>query len=521
MWQVGFLSLLFSLVPPLTARSLAQTQKTTQAEQFANRALESARSGNIVQAEAELRRAVALAPDNPKFLGDLGAILGREGKLQEAAAYLEKASKIDPTNLVLRRDLAATELNLGEERRAQRNLEYILTKQPGDREVTLLLGLVTANLKDYRRAIALFDTVPDLVHQQPQTVAALARCYYNTGKAAKARRFLLAMLETHEGPQDIFLGAEMAEEARDGPTAARLFDSIRSTYPDRPRLEYHLADAEYESGHYAESRSLLEQLIRGGHGTSAAFNLLGRCYAKENQMAPARKALETAITLEPSKEVYYYSLTSVLVDHKEIGSALVAANLWTTRFPASYYAFNTKADIEMKLQSYKHAADSYRQALNLRPSSEPAALGLAEANTAAGFDSQAEAAFQVGIRRFPKAGPLYREYGKLLLQMSTQGTPGVKQRAAKMLETAVQLNGSDEEARFLLGNFWLNEGKADRALPELIAAAHLSPKESKIHFALWRAYNKLGMKAKAQKQLQIFRQLQRTTPSRKAMSDAR
>jgi tetratricopeptide (TPR) repeat protein len=499
----------------------AQAQEALRAEQFAQHALELARSGNLAQAETELRRAVVLAPDNPKFLGDLGAILGAEGKLRDAAVYLGKASKIDPRNLNLRSDLAATESYLGEERRAQRNLEYILTKRPGDRQATLLLGMVTANLKEYQQALALFESVPDLVKQQPQSVAALAQCYYHIGQAAKARQVLLAMPKTQDNGQGVFLGAQIAEQAQDGPTAERLFDSIQSTYPDVPRLEYHLADAEYESGQYTESQSLLERLIRDGHGTSEAFNLLGRCYAKENQMAPARKALETAITLGPSKEAYYSSLTAVLLVHREIPAALVAAKFWAGRFPTSYNALSMKADIEMRLQFYKLAVSSYRQALNLRPSSETAALGLAEADAAVGMESQAETAFQAGIRRFPKAAPLYREYGKTLLRLSAEGTPGVKLRAAMMLERAVRLDSSDGEARYLLGDLWLSEGKAREALPELIAAAHLSPKESKIRLALWRAYNELGMNAQARKQLQIFRQLQRATPPRNAMSDAR
>jgi predicted Zn-dependent protease len=332
---------------------------------------------------------------------------------------------------------------------------------------------------------------------------------------------LLGLLKTPEDPRGVFLGAQVAEEALDGPTAARLFDSIRLTYPDSFRLEYHLAHAEYESGQCAESRSLLEQLIHSGHGTSVAFNLLGRCYAVEDKMGLARKALETAITLRPSLEANYSDLTAILLIHGEIPAALVAAKLWTRRFPSSYRAVHMKADIDMRLHFYQQAASSYQQGLKLRPASEADTLGLAEAEAAAGLEPQAEAAFQTGIRRFPRDEPLYREYGRTLLQLSKEGTPGIQERAAMMLETAIRLNSSDWEAQYLFGNMWLSEGKASRALPKLIAAARLSPKQSKVRFALWRAYNELGMNAQANKQLEIFRQLQRVGPQPKAISDAR
>ncbi|MGH9448364.1 MAG: hypothetical protein ACRD3O_22000, partial [Terriglobia bacterium] len=163
----------------------------------------------------------------------------------------------------------------------------------------------------------------------------------------------------------------------------------------------------------------------------------------------------------------------------------------------------------------------YKKAFKLRPSSETAALGVAEAEAAAGLESQAETAFRTGIRRFPKAAPLYRGYGKTLLQLSAEGAPDAKHRAALALETAVHLDSSDWEARYLLGNLRLSEGKPRVALPDLIAAARLAPKEGKVRFALWRAYNELGMNVQAHKQLDIFRQLQRAAPSPKAMSDAR
>lgn len=53
------------------------------------------------QAEAgveELRKAVTLAPDNPRFMVELGSALHRAGKVDEAALQLRAAIKVDPDN---------------------------------------------------------------------------------------------------------------------------------------------------------------------------------------------------------------------------------------------------------------------------------------------------------------------------------------------------------------------------------------------------------------------------------------
>jgi cytochrome c-type biogenesis protein CcmH/NrfG len=81
----------------------------TQAEQHARQGLQFAQSGNLEAAELELRKAVALDPENSGYLADLGGILGMARKLPEAEVFFRKALRLDPGSLTIRRDLAANE----------------------------------------------------------------------------------------------------------------------------------------------------------------------------------------------------------------------------------------------------------------------------------------------------------------------------------------------------------------------------------------------------------------------------
>src|SRR4029077_12594677 len=159
-----------------------------------------------------------------------GLELSQKGDLQSAKLCLEKGLKLDPNDVEARYYLAVNQYRLGQYAPAKAALESILRAKPEMRPATLLLGAVLEKLDDYRPAIRLLESVADLVRQQPEWIAILARCYYHTDLLDKGRE-TLNWLQT-AGPAAIFLGAETAAQCGDLGTAERLFLSIRSTYPD-------------------------------------------------------------------------------------------------------------------------------------------------------------------------------------------------------------------------------------------------------------------------------------------------
>ena len=60
------------------------------------------------------------------------------------------------------------------------------------------------------------------------------------------------------------------------------------------------------------------------------------------------------------------------------------------------------------------------------------------------------------------------------------------------------------ESHYQLGNLALGSDKTQEALQHLEAAAKLSPKNSKTHFALARLYRRLGRAEDASKELALY-----------------
>src|ERR1700730_7905786 len=155
------------------------------AQEHADRDLELARSGDLKGAEGELRQAVYLSPNEPDYLAGLGGVLGMQHRREEADQYFEKTLKIDPGNLTVRRNLAADQWQTGRLQEATANLERILKAKPHDRPTVLLLGMVAENSKRFAKAAELLGSVPELVNQRPESIAALGRSYYQTGQKQK------------------------------------------------------------------------------------------------------------------------------------------------------------------------------------------------------------------------------------------------------------------------------------------------------------------------------------------------
>jgi len=66
-------------------------------------------SGEEREAERELRRALAAAPNDVRTLVNLGALLGRMGRKGEARVLLEKASRLEPDHPALARNVSLLE----------------------------------------------------------------------------------------------------------------------------------------------------------------------------------------------------------------------------------------------------------------------------------------------------------------------------------------------------------------------------------------------------------------------------
>jgi tetratricopeptide (TPR) repeat protein len=497
--------LIVCLVYPLT--SLGAADRSTEAENHANNGLDLAQAGDLVAAEAELRHAVRLAPRNADFLADLGTVLAMERKLGESTDVLKQALRLDSSNLTARQHLGANLWQLHRYVEAKEELEVLLKKKPGDKPATLLLGMVSENMKDYAAAARLLGSVPALVREQPESIAALARSFYRTGRKEKGRAALQQLLTHPAGPPGVLLGAQIADEMHDYATAEKLLVSIKPLFADQATVGYQLALVQYHAKGFVASQRTLQNLVDSGYKSGKVLNLLGWCYQQQYLVEKAVSAFDQSIALEPEQESNYLDLANILLINRSLPAALKVANRTTEAFRNSPEAFGLKGSVELKLGQFNDAIDSYRKALHIDAANSDAALGLAEAQSAAGLTNDAIASFEASLKQYPKDARFRLQYALMLLKESETGNAVAEVRAEQLLKSAIALNPSLPGVHYYLGDLALKKGQIAEAVWYLERAAKIDAESAQVHFALSRAYRRVGRKQEASREMAFYQNL--------------
>ncbi len=483
------------------------TSQSDSAETHEQVGLQFAQAGNLLLAEGELRKAVAMAPQNPGFLQELGTVLAMEKKLEESTSFFERALRIDPRALTARRYLAANLWQLRRFAEARQNLQTLLRTKPDDPQALLLLGMVSENTADYATAAKMLASVPALVRAQPESIAALARSYYHIGEADKARHWLKELLNHPMGTQAVLLGAQIADEAQDYQTAESLLISLQSSPPDRVTLKYRLALVKFHAKQFAESERIVRGLLDAGNESGEIYRLLGWCRQEQHHHQEAVHAFQQAIQLEPTNERSYLDLGEILLRERRLVPALELTKRTTNAFPDSSRAFLLRGAVELEAILFTDAVNSFSRAIQLDPASRDATSGLASAQFGAGMTQQSKATLEEAIGKFSQKARFELELGQLLLKEAETGDEIAQNKAEQLLNSAIAHDDALAEAHYQLGDLALGRGQAQRALIHLERAAKLDPTSAKVHFSLARAYRRLGKNEEAAKQSALYDKL--------------
>jgi tetratricopeptide (TPR) repeat protein len=507
-WRLPiFLSLFVLLCGAVAPCADYSKANRTTVEAHVVRALELAHEGKFENAEAELRQAVKLAPADPQVLATLGTILAMQQKMGESTEVFKKALQLNSNDLTTRRYLAANLWQLHRYREARDNLQIVLKQTPDDKPSRLLLGMVAENMEDYAMAARMLASVPDQVQKQRESIAALARAYYHLGQTSQAEATLTLLSSPSFGPEAVFLGAQIADEMGDFPTAESLFTSILDTFADRPRLEYSLALVAYHAGRIESGADILSQLVKSGTATASVFNLLGWCYQKQGRSEEALRALEQSIQLAPSEEISYLDLAKILLAQHALPAALRAATRATGTFPNSAAAYELRGVVEKEMGQFTDAVEAYAKSVRIEPLRPDPLVGLAQSQAAAGMIKEAKASFETGIRKFPKDARFKAEFGVMLVAQSEAGDATAEARASQLLRSALILDPALPAAHYQLGNLALKNNHIAEAQQHLEQATKLDPGNRQAHFALARVYRRLGRTDDAAHEMEVHDQL--------------
>lgn len=146
-------------------------------------------------AEEELRRALALSPNNAEIYRQYAVFLRMANRYQEAIAAAQRAVALDPLSVDKRADLGAAYLIARQDDRAIQELREGAAMNPELQVPHWFLSIAYEYTGRSREALSESERAVALSHRDPLRLASLAHAYAHFGQPGEARKILAELMQ--------------------------------------------------------------------------------------------------------------------------------------------------------------------------------------------------------------------------------------------------------------------------------------------------------------------------------------
>lgn len=285
--------------------------------------------------EADLKKAIEVAPQSALPYAAMGDYLARHAKIQEGRLYYERALDRDPNYFPPLAGIAATLMNEKQDKKALERVQAQIMKAPRNDAMYSLLGGLQVGDKDLagaetslRKAVELNENNLDAfillskvemargeadsavgtayksVEDNPRNVGAyffagtLEELQNRTQKAEDWYKKALEV-EPNYAPAANNLAYLMLQNGENTDVALSLAQIARQRMPDSPNAADTLAWAYYEKGIYSLASDLLQEALEKSPDNATYHYHLGMVYEKQNNAAAAKKHFLRALQINP------------------------------------------------------------------------------------------------------------------------------------------------------------------------------------------------------------------------------
>jgi serine/threonine-protein kinase len=408
-------------------------------------ALRFAQPPQLTEAVRYLSAAVALRPDSPGTLHDLGAALHANGQAEEAIACHYKAMELDSK-------LAAAHNNLGTALAAK--------------------GRMDEAIQCYRKAV---EIDPNVASFHTNLGAAL----FDKGKVNEAIaccRKAIA-LDRRNAFAHYNLGYFLHDKGKVDEAIACYHKAI-ALDPMYATAHTNLGFALKSKGQLDDAIACLEKAIALDPKSAAAHSILDSAHARKGELDEAIAYCRKAIDLDPKYTEAHCNLGAALADKGQVDEAIACYHKAIDLDPKSVQAHYNLGNALQRKGRLDEAIASYQKAIALDPKSAQAHGNLGSALKAKGKLDEAIACYQKSIELAPKDALAHTNLGNALF------AKGRLDKAIACYQKAIELDPKDTLAHTNLGGLWSRLGQWDEAIACFQRAIALGAKSATAHAGL-------------------------------------
>ena len=242
-----------------------------------------------------------------------------------------------------------------------------------------------------------------------------------------------------------------------------------------------------------------------------AHRVQGELDERDGNPLGAVHEFELAATLDPSEQNYFVWGTELLL-HRASSPAAVVFKKGSSAHPTSARMLTGLGAALYAGGSYKEAASELCRASDLEPGNAAPYVFLGKMEiTAAIALSCAEEKLARFLQQQPGNAQANYYFAMVLSKQGREAKdPADAQRAQELLDRAVAIDSKLGEAYLQLGILYAGQGANDRAIAAYSKAIEVTPNLSEAHYRLSQLYKRMGEKAKADKEMQVYIQVQKS-----------
>ena len=472
------------------------------------------RLARLDEAEAELRKAVALNDGHADALYNLGFVCSRRGRYDEARALLENARRIDPESQDIRYRLAAVLKKLGETAAAARELDaFREAKERAQRQtraaVSVEQGRRALQGGDAQKAKDFFQQA--IRHEADNTEAhnSLGVAYGRLGRNdlaelmfAKAIALRADYAEAH-----VNLALTLAARGKLDEARTRIEEALRLE-PENPAAHEAAGMILTRLGRAADALPHFRKVAAARPEDAAARLNVGIALAESRRTAEALAEFARAVEMSPDAARPRYNRGRALRDLGRTDEAVAELRRAVAIDSGFASALEALASIEAEQGDFERSAELWARAVELRPENADARYDLGRSLMQLGRKDAAVTHW----RRAAELDPAHREALYNLAQALHRSDP----ESARGYRLRFQALKSEEQVTDRAGTLW-NFALAAAAKKDWEQAFSLfqqaldvcgdCPARGGIHKNFGLTYGHAGDYANAERELEAAREL--------------
>jgi len=291
---------LFGFVLVLASGAAGLAQATAVPDQQRKKALAYEQQGKIPEAEAAWRTVLKAHPSSPEPYAHLGLLEARQEHYKEAVPLYRKALAIGPEVPGLRLNLGLALFKDGDLKEAIQEFGPLLKSQPGNQQLTTLIGMAHYGLAEYAMAIPfLKEAVGHDTQNLPLLLALADSCLWTRQNQCVLDVYHQILLLNAESAEADVLAGEALDEMKDYDGATQQFRAAVKADPKFPNVHFGLGYLLWTKKQYPEAASEFQAEINNDPQNVQSMLYLADADIQMNQMEEAKPLLEKAVKLNP------------------------------------------------------------------------------------------------------------------------------------------------------------------------------------------------------------------------------